>query len=54
MAQMVPLRDAFPGRPAEAASLLAWLVSADNSQLTGQVLFADGGFECSVRGRRSA
>jgi NAD(P)-dependent dehydrogenase (short-subunit alcohol dehydrogenase family) len=54
MAQMVPLRDAFPGRPAEAASLLAWLVSPDNSQLTGQVLFADGGFECSVRGRRSA
>jgi NAD(P)-dependent dehydrogenase (short-subunit alcohol dehydrogenase family) len=54
MGQMVPLRGAFPGRPDEAASLLAWCVSADNSQMTGQVLFADGGFECSVRGTRRA
>lgn len=54
VAQMVPLRGAFPGRPAEAAALLAWCVSAENSQLTGQVLFADGGFECSVRGERRA
>jgi NAD(P)-dependent dehydrogenase (short-subunit alcohol dehydrogenase family) len=53
-AQLVPLRGAFPGRPAEAASLLAWCVSADNAQLTGQILFADGGFECSVRGKRPA
>ena len=26
---------------------------ADNSLMTGQILFADGGFECLVRGARS-
>jgi len=46
-----PLRGAFPGRPQDAAALLNWLTSADNTQLTGQVLFADGGFEASVRGQ---
>lgn len=49
VAAQVPLRGAFPGRPDAAAALLAWLVSAENSQLTGQVLFADGGFECRAR-----
>ena len=49
MAAMVPLRGAFPGDPREAAALLAWLTSAENTQLTGQVIFADGGFECRVR-----
>jgi NAD(P)-dependent dehydrogenase (short-subunit alcohol dehydrogenase family) len=46
MARMVPLRGAFPGRPEEAAAVLAWCVSPENSQMTGQVLFADGGLEC--------
>jgi NAD(P)-dependent dehydrogenase (short-subunit alcohol dehydrogenase family) len=50
MAGLVPLRGAFPGRPEEAAALLAWCVSPENSQLTGQILFADGGFECRARG----
>jgi len=45
-----PLRDAFPGRPQDAAALLSWLTSSDNTQLTGQVLFADGGFEATIRG----
>lgn len=45
MEAMVPLRGAFPGRPEEAAHLLAWLVGPENTQLTGQVLFADGGLE---------
>lgn len=45
-----PLASAFPGRPRDAAALLTWLVSAENRQLTGQVLFADGGFECQLRG----
>ena len=49
MKDMTPLRDAFPGRPEHAAALLAWLTSAENTQLTGQVLFADGGFECRLR-----
>jgi NAD(P)-dependent dehydrogenase (short-subunit alcohol dehydrogenase family) len=49
MGRMVPLRGAYPGRPEEAAALLAWCVSAENSQMTGQLLFADGGME-SQRG----
>jgi NAD(P)-dependent dehydrogenase (short-subunit alcohol dehydrogenase family) len=49
MARMVPLRGAYPGRPEAAAALLAWCVSVENSQITGQLLFADGGFECAAR-----
>jgi len=48
--QLVPLKGAFPGRPCDAAALLSWLTSTENTQLTGQVLFADGGFECRERG----
>jgi NAD(P)-dependent dehydrogenase (short-subunit alcohol dehydrogenase family) len=51
---MVPLRGAFPGGPEEAAAVLAWCVSSENSQMTGQVLFADGGLECLARGDCSA
>jgi NAD(P)-dependent dehydrogenase (short-subunit alcohol dehydrogenase family) len=54
MARMVPLRGAFPGGPEEAAAVLAWCVSSENSQMTGQVLFADGGLECLARGDCSA
>jgi NAD(P)-dependent dehydrogenase (short-subunit alcohol dehydrogenase family) len=50
MEELTPLRGAFPGRPQEAAALLSWLTSAENTQLTGQVLFADGGFEARQRG----
>lgn len=50
IADNTPLTGAFPGRPRDAAALLSWLVSAENRQLTGQVLFADGGFECRLRG----
>jgi NAD(P)-dependent dehydrogenase (short-subunit alcohol dehydrogenase family) len=50
MQRLVPLRDAFPGRPQDAAALLCWLTAAENAQLTGQVLFADGGVECRMRG----
>jgi len=50
MAQMTPLKGAFPGHADEAARLLAWLVGRDNSQLTGQILFADGGFEAKALG----
>ncbi len=48
MAAMVPLKGAFPGRAEEAAALLAWCVGPANTQLTGQILFADGGFECKA------
>jgi NAD(P)-dependent dehydrogenase (short-subunit alcohol dehydrogenase family) len=50
MSAGVPLAGAFPGRPEEAATLLAFLISPDNTQLTGNVLYADGGYEAKVRG----
>jgi NAD(P)-dependent dehydrogenase (short-subunit alcohol dehydrogenase family) len=54
MAARVPLRGAFPGRPEEAAALLAWCISPENSQMTGQVLFADAGYEVQLRKERAA
>ena len=50
MARMFPLAGAYPGRPEEAAALLAWCVDPANSQMTGQVLYADAGAECLARG----
>jgi len=50
MGRMAPLRGAYPGRPEEAAAMLAWCVSPENSQMTGQILFVDGGIECLARG----
>ncbi len=44
-AQMTPMRGAFPGRPEQAAAALAWCVSPENSMMTGQVFFVDGGAE---------
>jgi NAD(P)-dependent dehydrogenase (short-subunit alcohol dehydrogenase family) len=38
------------GKAEHIASLLAWLTSAENGFVTGQVIFADGGFEALVRG----
>ncbi len=46
---MTPLAGAYPGRPEEAAALIAFLVGAENSQMTGQILFADAGLECRAR-----
>jgi NAD(P)-dependent dehydrogenase (short-subunit alcohol dehydrogenase family) len=54
MAALAPLRGSFPGRPEEAAALLAWCISPENSQMTGQVLFADGGCEARLRKDRAA
>jgi NAD(P)-dependent dehydrogenase (short-subunit alcohol dehydrogenase family) len=51
--RMVPMRGAFPGRPEQMAAILAWYVSPENSLMTGQILFVDGGLECSLRGERS-
>jgi NAD(P)-dependent dehydrogenase (short-subunit alcohol dehydrogenase family) len=50
MQDLTPLRGALPGRPEDAAALLSWLTSPENAQLTGQVLFADGGFESRLLG----
>jgi NAD(P)-dependent dehydrogenase (short-subunit alcohol dehydrogenase family) len=51
--RMVPMRGAYPGRPEQMAAILAWCVSPENSLMTGQILFVDGGVECSARGERS-
>jgi hypothetical protein len=47
---MVPLRGGFPGHPDQAAAALACCVSPENSMMTGQILFVDGGAECRARG----
>jgi NAD(P)-dependent dehydrogenase (short-subunit alcohol dehydrogenase family) len=54
MGRLVPLAGAYPGRPEAAAALLAWCVDPANSQMTGQILFADGGVECLALGGLSA
>ncbi|UJB45006.1 SDR family oxidoreductase [Streptomyces sp. A1-5] len=37
-------------RPEQIAPLLAWLASPDNTHVTGQILFADGGADATLRG----
>src|SRR6202035_1237820 len=51
--RMVPMRGAFPGRPEQMAAILAWCVSPENSLMTGQILFVDGGAEALLRGESS-
>jgi len=51
--RMVPLRGAYPGRPEQMAAVLAWCVSVENSLMTGQILYVDGGVECLARGEHS-
>ncbi len=51
--RMVPMRGAYPGRPEQMAAILAWCVSPENSLMTGQILFVDGGAECLLRGEHS-
>jgi NAD(P)-dependent dehydrogenase (short-subunit alcohol dehydrogenase family) len=43
-----PLREL--GRPNDVAALLVWLTSPANGFVTGQVIFADGGYEALTRG----
>jgi 3-oxoacyl-[acyl-carrier protein] reductase len=42
--QTIPLRRL--AQPVEIARLAAFLVSEENSYLTGQTIMADGGFTC--------
>jgi NAD(P)-dependent dehydrogenase (short-subunit alcohol dehydrogenase family) len=49
-ARLSPLRGAYPGQPGQLAALLAWCVSPENALMTGQILCADGGFDCVARG----
>ena len=44
----MPLRG--PGEPEEVAELLCWLTSPENSLVTGQVVFVDGGSDAVLRG----
>jgi NAD(P)-dependent dehydrogenase (short-subunit alcohol dehydrogenase family) len=53
MGRLVPMRGAYPGCPEQMAAILGWCMSPENSLMTGQVLFVDGGVECSQRGERS-
>jgi NAD(P)-dependent dehydrogenase (short-subunit alcohol dehydrogenase family) len=46
----LPLHPGKWGKPDEVAKLLDFLVSADNSLCTGQVIFADGGYDVVLRG----
>ncbi|MEV0619025.1 SDR family NAD(P)-dependent oxidoreductase [Nonomuraea sp. NPDC050404] len=39
----------LPGPVAAVASLLAWTAGADNAFMTGQILYADGGAEATLR-----
>ena len=50
--QMMPLKTAYPGRPEDAAAILAWCVAPENVLMTGQILFADAGFECLGASRK--
>jgi NAD(P)-dependent dehydrogenase (short-subunit alcohol dehydrogenase family) len=54
IAALTPLRGSFPGRPEEAAALIAWCISPENTQMTGQILFADGGYKARLRKDRAA
>ena len=49
LAPLFPLRGAFPGRAEEAGEVLTWFISPANAQMTGQILYVDGGFECRAR-----
>jgi NAD(P)-dependent dehydrogenase (short-subunit alcohol dehydrogenase family) len=53
MGARIPLTSAYPGSPEAMAALLAWCVGPENALLTGQVLFADAGFEVQTRGEQS-
>jgi len=53
MGQMVPMRGVYPARPEQMAAMLAWCVSPENSLMTGQILFVDGGAECLMRGEKA-
>lgn len=50
--KMVPMPLNGPAQPEVIADALVWLTSAQNTHVTGQVLFVDGGAEATVRGPR--
>ncbi|UBU11135.1 SDR family oxidoreductase [Nonomuraea gerenzanensis] len=50
VAAAMPQPLGFPGPVEGVASLLAWTVGVGNSFMTGQILYADGGAEATLRG----
>ncbi|MEV5879489.1 SDR family oxidoreductase [Streptomyces sp. NPDC052101] len=48
--QSVPMPLHGHARPEQLAPLLAWLTSPENTHVTGQVVFADGGADAVLRG----
>lgn len=46
----VPMPLNGPAEPIAVAHLLSWLTSAENTHITGQTVFIDGGADVSVRG----
>lgn len=48
--KLVPMPLRGPARPEQIAPLLAWLSGTDNSHVTGQVIFIDGGADAVLRG----
>lgn len=54
MAALTPRYGAFPRRPEEAAVLLTWPKSPENSQMPDQVVLADGGYAVQLPKDRAA
>lgn len=52
MRKTTPMPLSGPAQPEDAARLLAWLASEENSHITGQTIFMDGGCEAVLRGPR--
>jgi NAD(P)-dependent dehydrogenase (short-subunit alcohol dehydrogenase family) len=50
MARRTPLPTARPAPAQSLAALAAWCVGRENALMAGQILFADGGMECRMRG----
>lgn len=51
--QGVPMPLHGHARPEQIAPLIAWLTSPENTHVTGQVVFADGGADAVLRGDRT-
>jgi NAD(P)-dependent dehydrogenase (short-subunit alcohol dehydrogenase family) len=47
--QALPMPLGGHGRPEQVAELIAWLASPQNSMITGQVIFIDGGTDAMIR-----
>jgi NAD(P)-dependent dehydrogenase (short-subunit alcohol dehydrogenase family) len=51
--QSVPMPLHGHARPEQIAPLIAWLTSPENTHVTGQVIFVDGGADAVLRGDRT-